>query len=179
MFQPRIGLAYALNSKTALRAGVGEFANRTAINRDTALGGNARFQPQFTLTIQDPVFKIPTAWNWNATFQRELPWSTTIEVGYVGGHGIHNQRKRNLNQLQPGTIQANSGVNPNAIRPHLGLGLERRLAKGLQFGLAYTLSKSTDNGSSLTDVLPNSYDDRGYYGRSDFDRTHVLIFTYI
>ena len=81
------------------------FANRTAINRDTALGGNAPFQPQqivingsadtpggaiprqfpFTMTIQDPVFKIPTAWNWNTTFQRELPGKTTIEVAYVAG----------------------------------------------------------------------------------------------
>src|SRR5207253_605010 len=181
LFQPRVGLAYALNSKTALRAGVGEFANRTAINRDTALGGNAPFQPQqtvingsadapagatprlfpFTLTIQDPVFKIPVAWNWNATFQREIGWGTTIEVGYVGRRGIHNQRKRNLNQLLPGTVQANPGINVNALRPYLGLGvlglaensglsqyngmqvsLERRFATGLQFGVAYTYSKS-------------------------------------
>ncbi len=110
-----------LTPKTALRAGVGMFANRTAINRDTALGGNAPFQPQttvingsadapagatprlfpFTLTSQDPVFKIPVAWNWNATFQREIGWGTTVEVGYVGRRGMHNQRKRNINQLCP------------------------------------------------------------------------------
>ena len=46
VFQPRIGLAYGLNNKTSMRAGLGMFANRTAINRDTALGGNAPFQPQ-------------------------------------------------------------------------------------------------------------------------------------
>ena len=218
VFQPRVGIAYALTPKTALRAGVGMFANRTAINRDTALGGNAPFQPQqtvingsadapngaiprlfpFTLTSQDPVFKIPVAWNWNATFQREIGWGTTVEVGYVGRRGIHNQRKRNINQLLPGTIQANSGINVNALRPFIGLGIlglaensgtslynglqvsiERRFATGLQFGLAYTLSRSTDNTSSLTDVLPNSYDDRNYQGRSDFDRTHVVIFNTI
>jgi hypothetical protein len=218
VFQPRVGLAYALTSKTALRAGLGMFANRTAINRDTALGGNAPFQPQttvingsadvpsgatrrlfpFTLTSQDPVFKIPVAWNWNTTFQRELPWSTTIEVGYVGRRGIHNQRKRNINQLLPGTIQQFPSVNPNALRPFLGLGIlglaensgtsmynglqvsiERRFATGLQFGMAYTLSRSTDNGSSLTDVLPNAYDDSNYYGYSDFDRTHVMVLNYI
>ena len=218
VFQPRIGLAYALTPKTALRAGVGMFANRTAINRDTALGGNAPFQPQqtvingsadaptgatprlfpFTLTSQDPVFKIPVAWNWNGTFQREVGWGTTVEVGYVGRRGIHNQRKRNINQLFPGTIQANTGINVNALRPFLGLGIlglsensgvsmyhglqvsvERRFAAGFQFGLAYTLSRSEDNGSSLTDVLPDSYNDRNYYGRSDFDRTHVLILSSI
>lgn len=218
VFQPRIGLAYGLTPKTALRAGLGMFANRTAINRDTALGGNAPFQPQttvingsadapggatkrlfpFTLTSQDPVFKIPTAWNWSATFQRELPWSTTVEVGYVGRRGLYNQRKRNINQLPVGTVQKFPTTNPNALRPYLGLGilglaensgssrynglqvsLERRFATGLQFGAAYTLSKSMDNGSSLTDVLPNAYDDKDYWGYSDFDRRHVFVGTYI
>ncbi|HXJ42591.1 MAG TPA: carboxypeptidase-like regulatory domain-containing protein, partial [Bryobacteraceae bacterium] len=214
VFQPRVGLAYALTPKTALRAGLGAFANRTAINRDTALGGNAPFQPQttvingsadapggatprlfpFTLTSQDPVFKVPMAWNWNATFQRDIGWGTSVEVGYVGRRGIHNQRKRNINQLQVGTIQANPGVNVNALRPFLGMGIlglaensglsmyhglqvsvERRFGTGFHFGVAYTMSRSQDNSSSLTDVLPNAYDDKAYWGRSDFDRTHVFI----
>src|SRR5262249_44075229 len=214
VFQPRLGMAYAINAKTSFRAGLGMFPNRTAINRDTALGGNAPFQPQqtvingsadapagavprnfpFTLTIQDPVFKIPTAWNWNTTFQRELPWKTTIEVGYVGRRGIHNQRKRNINQLLPGTVQANPGVNVNAMRPYLGLGIlglaensglsmynglqisaQRRLATGFLFDVAYTYSTLRDNASSLTDIIPNAYSDRGYCGTSDLGRLAVLI----
>ena len=85
-------------------------------------GATPRLFP-FTLTSQDPVFDIPTAWNWNATFQRDVGWGTTVEVGYVGRRGIHNQRKRNINQLYPGTVQANPGVNVNALRPYLGLGI--------------------------------------------------------
>ena len=207
-----------MNSRTAIRGGVGAFANRTMINRDTALGGNAPFQPQqlvingsadapggatkrqfpFTMTIQDPLFKIPMAWNWNVTVERELPWSTKAEVGYVGRRGIHNQRKRNINQLLPGTLQANPNVNPNALRPFLGMGIisisensgvsyydglqisvERRFSKGLQFGAAYTYSHIADNGSDLTELLPNAYDDRDYYGTSSLDRPHVLICHYI
>ena len=61
------------------------------------------------MTLQDPVFKVPHAWNWNLTFERQLPGSTTVEVGYVGRKGIYNQRKRNINQLPAGTIQANPG----------------------------------------------------------------------
>jgi len=37
VFQPRFGVAYALNKTTAIRGGIGAFANRTMINRDTAL----------------------------------------------------------------------------------------------------------------------------------------------
>ena len=218
VFQPRLGLAYAFNSKTVVRAGIGAFANRVAINRDTALGGNAPLQPQeavvnglvdnpagataqqfpFNMTIQDPVFKIPMAWQWNGTFQREVGWGTTIQAGYVGRRGIHNQIKRNINQLLPGTLQANPGVNTSALRPYLGMGVigisensglsrynglqisvQHRFTNNLQFGVAYTWSRSTDNGSSLTDVLPNAYNAHSYFGPSDFDRTHVLVSNYI
>lgn len=218
VFQPRLGLAYGVNNKTTLRAGLGAFANRVMINRDTALGGNAPFQLQqtvingnadapagavqrvfpFTMTIQDPVFKIPTAWNWNATLARALPWDLAVEVGYVGRRGIHNQRKRNINQLPAGTTYANPGANVNALRPYLGMGIigisensgvsmynglqisvERRFASGLQFGVAYTYSHAVDNSSDLTDTLPNAYDDKAYKGTSDLDRPHVLILNYI
>jgi len=218
VFQPRIGLAYAITSRMVVRAGVGSFANRVAINRDTALGGNAPLQPQesvvngsvdnpggatpqqfpFNMTIQDPVFKIPTAWEWNGTFQREVGWSTTVQVGYVGRRGIHNQIKRNINQLPAGTLQANPGVNTNALRPYLGMGVitisenaglsrydglqisvQHRFSNNLQFGIAYTHSRSTDNDSSLTDVLPDAYNGHSYFGPSDFDRTDVLVSNYI
>ena len=137
---------------------------------------------------------MPRAWNWNVTFERELPLRTTLEVGYVGRRGQHNQRKRNINQMQAGTLQANPGVNPNALRPYLGfgpiglaensgrsqyhglqIGVERRMTSGLHAGVGYTLSRTQDNSSSLTDVLPNAYDDSAYWGISDLDRTHVLI----
>jgi hypothetical protein len=218
VFQPRVGVAYAFSPKMSIRVGAGSFANRTAINRDTSLGGNAPFQLQeavvnglvntpggatqrifpFTQTIQDPVFKIPTAWEWNGTVQREIFGGTTVEAGYVGRRGLHNQIKRNINQLLPGTLQANSGINVNYLRPYIGYGVidisenagtsrydglqisvQKRYAAGLQFGVAYTYSRSTDNGSSLTDVLPNAYDAHGYYGPSDFDRPQVLVMNYI
>jgi hypothetical protein len=31
-------------------------------------------------TVQDLVFKIPIAWNWNAAFQRALPWAMNLRV---------------------------------------------------------------------------------------------------
>jgi hypothetical protein len=218
VFQPRVGVAYAITPRMVVRGGVGSFANRVAINRDTALGGNAPLQPQqsvvngsvdnpagatpqpfpFNMTIQDPVLQVPTAWEWNGTFQRDVGWSTTVQVGYVGRRGIHNQIKRNINQLPAGTLQANPGINTNALRPYLGMGviaisenaglsrydglqvsIQHRFSNNLQFGIAYTHAHSTDNGSSLTDVLPNAYNAHTYFGPSDFDRTDVLVSNYI
>jgi Carboxypeptidase regulatory-like domain/TonB-dependent Receptor Plug Domain len=218
MFQPRLGLVYAITGKTAFRTGLGLFYNRPMINRDTALGGNPPFQVQQTVvngsidapagatrrdfplvvTAQDSVFDVPRAWSWNLTVERQLPWATTVEVAYVGRRGIDNQRKLNINQLPAGTLQANPGVNPNALRPYLGygpiglaindgrsqyhglqIGVERRVVRGFHAGVGYTLSRTKDNSSSLTDVLPNTYDDSGYRGISDLDRTHVLIANWI
>jgi hypothetical protein len=61
----------------------------------------------------------------------------------------------------------------------LQVSIQHRYTNNLQFGLAYTFSRSTDSGSSLTDVLPNAYNAHGYWGPSDFDRTHVLVSNYI
>ena len=95
-------------------------------------------------------------------------------------------------------MQAYPTINPNALRPYLGMGIvglaensglsmynglqvsvERRFATGLLFGFAYTYSKSMDNGSNLTDVTTNAYNDKDYWGYSDFDRTHVAVLNYI
>jgi hypothetical protein len=57
--------------------------------------------------------------------------------------------------------------------------MQHRFTNNLQFGLAYTFSRSMDDASTLTDVLPNAYNANSYWGRSDFDRTNVLVINYI
>ena len=47
--------------------------------------------------------------------------------------------------------------------------------RGVGFSVAYTFSRTTDDGSGRGDILPNAYDDSGYYGISDLDRPHVLV----
>ncbi|MGH9402057.1 MAG: carboxypeptidase regulatory-like domain-containing protein, partial [Terriglobia bacterium] len=217
LFQPRLGIAYQLAPNTVLRAGIGDFADRTAINRDTALGGNPPFMPQttlvdgnvadlasaasvlspFTMTIQSPSNVWPTAWDYNFTMQRQFGKGMDISVGYIGNRGLHLQRKRNINQLvEPGTIYANPGINPNALRPYLGAGIidisensgqsyynslqatARKTVGALTVSAAYTLSRSTDNTSSLTDVLPDAYNDSDYWGASDFNVPESVIFSY-
>ena len=52
------------------------------------------------------MFKHPTAYIWSGGVQRELPFKFIVEVNYVGRTGLYLQRERNINQLQPGTVQA-------------------------------------------------------------------------
>ncbi len=225
-FQPRVGFAYAFNEKNVIRAGIGRFITRLGVSDSVFLGGNPPFQLQVSITngsvdspggrsgnifplgvtTQDPIFKNPEAWTWNVTFEREIGFSTTVEIGYVGRRGLHGQRERNINQLQAGTCPggpcplinpsnpALGRFNPDALRPYKGFGIirstnndanslyngfqvgvTRRFTDGLSFGLAYTLSKSEDDGSLQRDVIPNAYDASTLWGPSDFDRRHVMV----
>lgn len=212
--QPRIGVAYAFNDKTVVRFGAGRFFTRLGVSDSVFLGGNPPLQPTvsitrgsvdnpggtagnifpLTVTTQDPIFKNPEAWHWSGTLEKEIGFNTVIEIGYVGRRGLHGQRERNINQLQPGTIQANPGVNPDFLRPFKGysiirvtnndansiyhglqIGLNRRFTNGLSFGMAYTLSKSWDDGSAQRDVIPNAFDATSLWGPSTFDRRHVMV----
>jgi len=218
VFEPRLGIAYRINDKTVIRLGGGIFHTRVTLNDSTLLGGNPPIQFKvgvtngvadqptggtrrdfpLVMTMQDPVFKHPTAYNWSGSFQRQLPFDIAADVTYVGRMGLHLQRERNINQLQPGTIQANPGVNPNALRPYTGfatirlsenagrsiyhglqLNLEKRFRGGLGFGVAYTLSRLRDNADDKRDILFNAFDDSGYWGPSDNDRTHLFNIHYV
>jgi hypothetical protein len=219
-FEPRLGVSYALNDKTILRTAAGIFHNRATLNDSTLLGGNPPFQPMVTVAnglvdnpggigggatdlpfgmqAQDVDFKHPTAYMWSTGIQREIPFGFVVDLSYVGRRGLYLQRERNINQLQPGTLQANPGVNIAALRPYRGYGAirlsenagksiyhslqlsgERRYSNGLKVGAAYTFSKSEDNGSDKRHVIWNTYDDTGFWGLSSYDRRHVFGLNYI
>jgi len=65
----------------------------------------------------------------------------------------------------------------NALQAHL----EKRMSHGLQVGASYTYSHSTDEQSAMGLFYNgnNPLDLRSGYGLSDFDRKHVLNFTYM
>jgi hypothetical protein len=218
VFEPRIGASYAINEKTVARIGYGIFHNRVQLNDSTLLGGNPPIQLKvgvsngladspagtqartfpLVMTMQDLTFNHPAAYDFSVGVQRELPCSTVVDITYVNRLGRDLQRERNLNQLQPGTLQANPGVNPQALRPYLGFGairlsenegkstynglqfsVDRRYRNGLKLGMAYTFSRLRDDASDKRNLLFNAYDAASYWALSDNDRTHLFNFHYI
>ena len=161
-------------------------------------GGSSVNNYPLTVTTQSKNFANPEAWNWNFTIERQIFWNSVFTAAYVGRRGLHEQREANINQPLPGVVAANPGVNINALRPYKGFGSlresdniansrynalqlswNRRLTKGLLFGVAYTLSASNDDGSNQRDVIPNTYDAHNLWGPSEFDSRHVLVFNYL
>jgi hypothetical protein len=222
--QPRVGFTYAFTPSTVLRAGGGRYIQRLGISDEVHLGGNAPFQPTsfvaygsvdnpggiglatypLSFTSQPRNFPSPEAWAWNVSVEQEFPTVGIFTASYVGRRGIHLQDLWQLNQLQPGTVQANPNVAPDALRPYQGfssilqltnagssnyhalqLNLKRRMTNGFLFGVAWTWSKSMDDGSynntsqDQSNVLPNYYDNKPFYGPSDFDVRQMLVLNYV
>ena len=67
--------------------------------------------------------------------QRQLPLGFVLDTNYVHREGRNLQREINLNQLLPGTVQANPGINSAALRPYLGYGVIRQWIELRQLAL--------------------------------------------
>jgi outer membrane receptor protein involved in Fe transport len=210
-FSPRVGVAWRLNGKTVIRAGGGSFKARDFLNNGSlfrnapnqdrvdvvngsvdAPGGRGGSQFPFSIGALALEYNHPTAYQYSFSIQRELPLKMVLDASYVGKTAVDLYRVRNLNQLQPGTVQANPGINVNALRPYYGLAtinyseqsgrssynsfqlsLDRRFQNGLGFGLAYTFSKNIDN-------VTTPYDAYNFQrALSSNDRPHVLTINYI
>lgn len=148
------------------------------------------------LSVISTTHPDPMVMSFNLGVQRELPGAVIADVSYVGTLGRNlNWRTINLNQLRPGTRLAppQSTMNVNALRPYLGYGninmnenadssnynsmqvsINRRMERGLSFGVSYTFSRALDTGSPQ-----NSYDARPDYALSAIHRQHVLSFNYV
>lgn len=218
--EPRIGVAYQVAPRTVIRAGFGRFMARPGVSDNIFLGGNPPFQPMVSIAngvvdspaggsrtnfplffmTSDPVFKIPSSYNWNVTLQREIGFDTTVDVAYVGASGNHLERVRELNALPIGTLHdpKNKGINTNFLRPFKGFaflnlgenaarseyhGLQvevtRRFTKSLSYGVAYTYSKAEDNASGRREQCWNPFDNKMCRGSSSFDTRHVTVLNFI
>ena len=61
----------------------------------------------------------PGAQSWSLTVQRRLPWSLTVETGYVGSksENLRNAGISNINTVPLGAMLSDTGGNPDNYRP--------------------------------------------------------------
>jgi hypothetical protein len=209
---PRFSFAYDpfANGRTALRGGFGIFYDRI----QTDFLGNSSSNPPFTTSanifdgnIDNPAggtqrmfpvnlsgislgLRTPRVMTYNLGVQQELHNGLVADVSYVGTLGRNLLRTININQVRPGTVQANRGINLNSLRPYRGYGninlqetgdssnynslqvsLNQRYTAGLNFGLTYTFSRTLDTSSGGFQDIYNGAAD---YGLSGIHRAHIL-----
>ncbi len=136
--------------------------------------------------------------SWNVALQKELRWGFVGEAAYVGTRQIDQLGFKELNWSPIGGGEAGRQLNQKFGRTGqtrliapigdsrydaLQTRLERRFSRGVQFGVNYTLSKSTgiagnpNSDGALRINIPEFYDLNKSY--SDFDRRHNLNITNI
>jgi Carboxypeptidase regulatory-like domain len=147
-----------------------------------------------------PQFQIPYDDQWSLSIEREIVPDTRLEVAYVGNRARHLLGEYDLNQVPLNVRESTTPlVNVNAIRPYLGynsitdiaplfysnynslqVSLNRRVAEGLNFGLAYTWSKTlTDSPSDRSDAPYDTYNFGADYGPASFSLAQVLTINFI
>ncbi len=153
-----------------------------------------------------PLTNTPYVMRWSLDLQWEFAPDTVFSVGYAGSRGVHLLRVFNGNTAFPEFLpdgrkfwpEGGSRRNPrfgasrwtvsdaNSFYHGLILSLNKRLSRGLQFQVSYTVQKSIDDTSSLfasdstgENVVSIDPDDRRLNrGLSSFDVRQVLVFNY-
>ena len=146
--------------------------------------------PQVTyMPISNPTSNIQ---QWNLTLERQLSSALVVRGSYVGSHGgdLNIALNPDVAYPGPGTVATRqpytayssiSGWQPIGISNYnaLQLSAENRLENGLYFMVAYTYSRSLDDGaggnsssSESRSNVQNPRDVSAEYGLSDFNYSH-------
>ncbi len=218
---PRLGFALDVTGKqkTVLRGGFGMFYERiegnfifSAINNppfisqqdiydgnlENPTGGTTRSFPAGLNNSHFMDMKVPRIMNWSIGLQHKLDAITTVDVAYVGSSAANLSRVLNYNQLPAGTLQANPGVNTNALRPYPGyaninmyvtgsnsiynsmqLQVKRQMRGGGLLNVAYTWQRTITDASAYNEQPMDSYNFKAERGLATFHRSHVFVFSYI
>ena len=158
----------------------------------------------------DPHAKTVTSYQANFGIQRQLGWGTVLDVAYVGNFGRHLGEVIQLNNVPYGADFLPSSQNPqggtlneNFYRPYPGYNgipqqifqgnssyhslqvqVQRRFAKSIQFGIAYTRSKAMDYAEGDSTSTSGEGGSNGVatylnravwnYGVANYDRPNIL-----
>jgi hypothetical protein len=215
--QPRLALAWRPipGSSLVVRAGYGIYRNTNVYQSITTLLAQ---QPPLSTTLSiansvanpltlargfvappsitpntfavDPDFRIGSSQNWQASVQRDLPASLTVNATYLGTKGSNL-----IQEFLPNTYPAGA-VNPCPTCPagfvfltsngestrHAGqVQLRRRLRNGLTATVQYTLAKANDDAGSFAgaNLSPNVFaqdwrDLDAEWAPSNFDQRHQV-----
>ncbi|MGE0393491.1 MAG: carboxypeptidase regulatory-like domain-containing protein [Vicinamibacterales bacterium] len=215
--QPRIGLSWrpVPGSSLLVRAGYGIYRNTnvyqpivTALAQQPPLSTTffAENTPGTPLTLAngfvarqaatlntyavDPNFRVGSAHNWQGSIRRDLPFSLTATLTYLGTKGTHLPQMFLPNTYAPGAVNrcptCPSGFvyvtsNATSLRNALQAQVRRRLRSGFTATVDYTLAKGTDNSAGVSgatvmggSIAQNWLDLEAERSRSAFDQRHLL-----
>lgn len=167
-------------------------------NVENPTGGTAQNFPNTINNSHYLDMKDPRTLNWSLGIQQKLTRDAMLDVAYVGSSAANLSYQDDINQLLPGTLTSHPGINVNALRPYPGYAdiyeyntganfiynsLQVQLRENLHAGglvnVAYTWSKARTDANSYNYQPMNSYNLRGDWGPSSYNRNQVLVISYV
>jgi len=143
---PRIGIAWdpSGTGNWALRFGLGQFYQRDRVSPSNGLAANAPFAVNGSLsraltgatpatlggaaspsTGADPRDVVPNSWQWNVSTEHSFATNTTLAIGYVGNHALHQLANWDVNAVPSanwGTVAFLNSAAQNPFRPYSNFG---------------------------------------------------------
>ena len=175
-------------------------------NLDTFLQSQGAVGPGTVNAPQVGRQSLPTVMNFSLGVQREVGFHTMVDVAYVGSLGRHLLYARDMNPIpmyarfDPANIDptTRSPLQDNFLRPYLGMStinvrgfgatsnyhslqmsVNRRMSRGIQYGVAYTFSKTLGVANADFDGTSQYFPiRRRNYGPLSYDVPHVLVINY-
>ena len=207
---PRVSMAYAPGDQktTVVRAGAGLFTDRSgpvviADLLQYQTGRLARYvvtDPSYpnpfasmdALNAQPPSavrfapgIQLPRTFQYSVGVDRQLRNANTVSVSYVGAHGGHLFRSRDVNAPLPPLYAARPDALFGAIRQIESTGRQKSDSVTISMrgkpvrwftGQAqYTWARAWNDTNGMGSYPANDYDVSGEWGRADFDRRHRLL----
>ena len=167
-------------------------------NLENPTGGTAQNFPNTINNSHYLDMKAPRVLNWSMGVQQKLTKDTMLDVAYVGSSAANLSYQDDINQLLPGTLTSHPGINVNALRPYPGYAdiyeyntganfiynslqvqLKKNFHGGGLFNVAYTWSKGRTDANAYNYQPMNSYNLRGDWGPSSYNRNQVLVISYV
>jgi len=134
--------------------------------------------------------------SWNVAVQRTLPSNFTMELAYVGNHGVNIPTSNNLNinaSVIPGsgsagrpentlfgrTADTNRPYNAHSYYDSLQAKLNRRFSNGFLLTTSYAFGRAIDFNASTSGGNFNNITFAANRGLADWDRRHVFSQSYV
>jgi hypothetical protein len=145
-------------------------------------------------------FYIPLNWknpyveSWNFAVQQALPWHFTLDVAYVGNHGVDTVASPNINSVttigsgtagEPGAVFGRTASTQQQFAAYsssynsLQVKFNRRFQSGLLVTTSFTWQRAMDFQSGDDGGLVFFINQRRDYAPADFDRKYNFLQTYI
>ena len=150
---------------------------------------------------------LPRVMGFSLGLQREIGFRTVLDAAYVGSLGRHLLDVYNINiipmfsHFDPKNLDTTTASSPlpdNFLRPYQGLGninvrgfgatsnyhslqlaANRRMTRGIQYGVSYTFSKTLGVTAGDFDTVSSYFPTRKWnYGPLSYDMSHVLTINY-